>query len=222
VGGAPGGGGSGGGIRLVATKIAGNGPITAAGASGGNWSNSGPQGGGGAGRIRLESEIYTRTTNTDPPYTSGQPGALVVAGVPTIRIASVAGVAAPAEPTGSADIVLPANTPNPVAVVIETTNVPLGTTILVTLTPPSGQPVPSTSGGLTGTQAAASATASVNLVDGASVLLASLSFTVSGAQQLALSRYTGGEPVVAVELAAGMGAQGSTTFVTKSGRRVTL
>ena len=222
LGGAPGGGGSGGAIRLVATTLTGNGPITATGGGTGSWGTGGSQNTAGTGRIRLEAEIFTRTTTTDPAYSSGQPGALVVSGVPTIRIASVAGVASPADPTGSADIVLPTTTPNPVAVVIETSNVPLGTTVLVTLTPPTGVPVPSTSGALAGTLANATATASVNLVDGPSVLLASLSFTVSGGQQLAWASYTDGEAVVSVELAAGMTGAGTTTLVTASGRRVTL
>ncbi len=157
-----------------------------------------------------------------PPYSSATPGALVVAGVPTLRVASVSGVAAPAEPTGSADIVLPSGTPNPVEVIVETTNVPAGNTVGVIVTPPQGAPLTVISTALTGTPQLATATASVNLVDGPTVLLATLSFAVSGQNQLALSRFTEGELVVAVELAASMQGASKTVLITESGRRVTM
>ena len=222
-GGTPGGGGSGGAIRLVATSLSGNGVINAVGNRGGTTGNVDPNHYGGAGRIRLEAETITRTAATNPPFTQSLPGALVVAGVPTIRISAVAGQSAPAVPTGHADIVLPTDAPNPVGVDLATTNVPLGTTINVIVTPPHGAPTTSISSGLVGTEAAATASASINLPDGPSVLLATLSFSVAGvAQQQALSRYTGGERVISVELAASMNSAGQTTLVTASGRRVTL
>lgn len=221
-GGTPGGGGSGGAIRLVATTLTGNGPISAAGGLGGRWANSNPNPFGGAGRIRLEAETLTRTASTNPPFTQGLPGDLFVAGLPTIRISAVAGQAAPAEPTGNADIILPTDAPNPVAIELATTNVPLGTTISVIVSPPHGAPTTSISSGLQGTVGSATATASATLPDGPSVLLATLSYSVSGNQQQALSHYTGGEPVVAVELAAGMNGSSTTILVTNSGRRVVL
>ena len=222
-GGTPGGGGSGGALRLVATILSGNGTISAAGGIGGRWPDNAPNPNGGAGRIRLEAETLTRTAATNPPFTQSLPGALVVSGVPTIRIAAVAGQAAPAEPTGHADIILPTDAPNPVAVSLATTHVPLGTTITVIVTPPHGAPTNSISSGLVGSEAAATASASINLPDGPSVLLATLSFSVASvAQQQSLSRYTGGEPVISVELAASMSGTGQTTLITASGRRVTL
>lgn len=221
-GGTPGGGGSGGAIRLVATTLSGNGAITATGGREGSWTNNNNSGTGGVGRIRLEAETFTRTAATNPPYSQGVPGALVVTGVPTIRIASVAGQAAPAAPTGNSDIVLPADAPNPVAVGLATTGVPLGTTISVIVSPPHGAPTTSISSGLQGAIGAATATASITLPDGPSVLLATLSFSVAGAQQQALSQYTGGEPVMSVELAAGLTGAGQTTLITASGRRVSL
>jgi hypothetical protein len=217
-----GGGGSGGAIRLVATTLTGNGAITAIGAGSGTYTNSGSQGTAGVGRIRLEAENFTRTAATNPAYTFSAPRSLGLADVPVIRIIRVAGVDAPASPTGNADIVLPANTPNPVQVVIQTSNVPLGTTVEVINTPPRGQPSSSVSTGLAGTVAQATATANINLIDGPSVLLAALSFSVSGPQAQALSHYTGGEPVTRVELASSLDGGARTVLVTESGRRVTL
>ena len=217
-----GGGGSGGSIRLVATNITGNGTISALGARTGSYINVPTRGSAGDGRIRLEAESNTRTAQTTPPFTSATPGLLAVAGLPTLRITSVAGVAAPAEPTGSADIVLPSGTPNPVEVVVETSNVPLGNTVGVIVTPPQGAPLTVISTALAGAPEMATATASINLIDGPSVLLATLSYAVSGQSQAALSRFTEGEPVVAVELAASVQGETRTVLITESGRRVLL
>ena len=221
-GGAVGGAGSGGAVRLVATTLSGNGAITATGGRVGKWINYDYGWGAGVGRIRLEAEVFQRNAATNPAFSQAAPGPIVVAGVPTIRIASVGGVNAPAAPTGNGDIVLPADAPNPVAVGLATTNVPLGTTISVILTPAHGAITTSISSGLQGTEAAATASANISLPDGPSVLLATLSFTVAGTQQLAYARYTGGERVVQVEASSDMHGVSHTVFTTISGRKVTL
>lgn len=223
-GGTHGAGGSGGAIRLVATTLTGNGTLSALGGRYGGYGNiaSTSFSRAGLGRIRLEAETLTRTAPSDPPYTSGLPGPLFVDGPPSLRIASVAGIAAPAEPTGQGDILLPSALPNPVEVVFEAANVPLGTTVEVIVTPPSGLAQTVVSTALAGDLLASSATASVALPDGASTLLATVRFAVSGAQQQQLARFTEGEPVVAVELAAGFDGSSVQVLITASGRRVTL
>ncbi len=222
--GATGGGGSGGGIRLVATTIEGNGEIRARGGRGGEYTNySTTSADGGAGRIRIEAETLLFAQPTDPSFTSAEPGDLFIAGLPALRIASVAGQPAPAEPTGNADIVLPSDTPNPVEVVFTTSNVPLGNTLTLTLTPPRGEPVAVISSALAGTVADATATAMIDLPGGNSVLLATLSFSVSDPQRrMALARYTGGDPVLFVELAADLHGRTQTRLHTQSGDIVTL
>jgi hypothetical protein len=220
-GGRVGGGGSGGAIRLVATNLGGVGALSARGGrtgtyDGSNWANSY----GGKGRIRLEADSFTFNGSSNPAYSVAQPGPLVISGVPTIRIASVAGMAAPAEPTGHGDIVLPSDAPNPVSVGLETTNVPVGNTVSVTVTPPSGHPVSVVSTALQGSEANATATASVDIPDGPSVLLATLSFSTTETQSMALSRFTGGEPVARVELASSMSGTARTRLITDSGRSV--
>ena len=222
--GAAGGGGSGGGIRLVATTIDGAGEIEARGARGGVFTNYSPrEADGGAGRIRIEAETLLFAQPTDPAFTSAEPGELFIAGLPALRIASVAGQPAPAEPTGNADIVLPSDTPNPVEVVFETSNVPLGNTLTLTLTPPRGEPVAVISSALAGTVEAATASAMIDLPDGNSVLLATLSFSVSDPQiQIALSHHTGGDPVLFVELAADLHGRTQTRLHTQSGDIVIL
>ena len=220
-GGRVGGGGSGGGVRLIATNLDGTGSISAAGGrtgtyDGQNWPNQY----GGKGRIRLEAENFTFNGSSNPAYSLTEPGQLVISGVPTIRIESVGGMAAPAEPSGYGDIVLPSDAPNPVDVGIETSNVPVGNTVSVTVTPPNGHPYSVTSSALQGTEANATASASVDIPDGPSVLLATLSFSTTEQQGMALSRFTEGEPVARVELASSMSGETSTRLITESGRSV--
>lgn len=218
-GGAAGGSGSGGGIRIVATTISGGGTIEArsAGGIGGTGGNNG--GAGGNGRIRLESENFTYSRSTVPAFTFGAPGEVFVAGIPTLRITSVAGVPAPAEPTGDADITLATSEPNPVTVEFATTSVPVGNTITLTVTPPDDGPTVAISDALSGSQASATASVAVDIPEGPSVLSATLSFTVTASLGDALRQFAEGERVERVMLAAAPGGDSVTTFITASGRR---
>ena len=225
--GGTGGGGSGGAIRMVATAISGDGSIFARGGSaGGNpydyWQGYYASGGAaGAGRIRLEAETFTRNAGTAPAYTTGIPGPLFIASAPTLTIASVAGVAAPLSPTGNADITFPADTPNPVTVVLNTTGVPPGNTVKFTVTPAHGTPTEETSPALTGTTANASTSVSVTLPSGPSTLSAITTYTivVAVAQGEALSTFAQGERVEKINVVAALGAPSTATLVTVSGKQ---
>lgn len=230
-----GGGGSGGAIRIVATTITGNGTIAAYGAYAGylNNNSSGPfftyydqecgtcyYGKGSTGRIRLEAEFMQRTVASNPGHVFGAPGPVFVAGLPTLRIASVAGVNTPAEPTGNADITLPVSTTNPVTVVLNTTGVPVGNTVKVTVKPANSAASSVTSPALTGTTDAATASVQVNLPGGPSTLEATTTYTIVASLGDALgAQYAQGERVEKIELAATMGGASSATLVTVSGKR---
>lgn len=225
--GGAGGSGSGGAIRLIATTISGEGAITASGGTetGGTVDDVYGRGGaGGAGRIRLEAETITRVGNTSPAYSFGTPGPVFVAGLPTLRIVSVAGVAAPMTPTGEADIALPVDTPNPVTVILATTDVPLGNQVELIVTPPYGEAIEASSDALVGTVENAEASAQIALPTGPSVMLATVSYSVEeeSQQNKALSHYTGGESVSRVELSAAANGERRTILHTRSGRRVAL
>jgi hypothetical protein len=224
--GATGGAGSGGAIRIVATKIEGNGTLAAtsgAARSNGGWA-AGNQylitdgGAGSAGRIRLEAETFTRTAASTPAHSFDQPGPAFVAGFPTLRIASVAGVEAPGQPTGSADIVLPAATPNPVTVGFATTGVPVGNTVKLTVTPQYGTPTTVVSPALSGTTEAAAASVQVNLPEGPSTLSATTTYTVVASVGDELAPYAEGERVKEVTLAAGPGRDDKVILTTVSGK----
>lgn len=164
----------------------------------------------------------TRTAGSTPQFSFAAPGAVFLAGMPSLRIASVAGVAAPLVPTGSADIVLPTDQPNPVSVVVAASNVPLGNTVVLTLTPAKGAATSAVSTALDGTLSQSSASAQIAIPEGPNTLLASVSFTVTEAQGVALREATGGEAVHEVRLLASLAGDSRTVLVTASGREVEL
>ena len=217
-----GGGGSGGAIRIIATNLSGNGTISAAGGAAGtavNQSDGGTPGGAGApGRVRLEAENYTRTAASVPVHTFGQPGTVFIAGLPTLTIASVAGIAAPASPTGNADITLPATTPNPVTVVFNTSGVPVGNTVRLTVTPAYGSTSSAISPALEGSTASASASVQISLPVGPSVLSAQTTYTVIAAIGDLLKNFAGNERVEKVTLVATLGGAPRALLTTVSGK----
>lgn len=214
------GGGSGGAIRLVANTISGSPCLNVAGGSG-----FGVGGNGASGIVRVEgfnlSGLNPQCSTSS--ITLGQPNPVTLANTPTLRIASVGGLAPPANPVGlinaPPDIVVPTSVPNPVSVVVNGTNLPSGTVIQVKLTPETGDPT-SVSGTLTGSTASSTATVNLTLPNGGvSVIRATVTLDVL----LALGRPTfiDGEKVDKVEVAATFGGQPEIVYIMRNGRRVT-
>ncbi len=216
-----GGGGSGGAIRVIAPTISGSGRLFATAGSAGSLNG----GGGATGRIRLDTTTLTFGGTTDPLATAGLPQPVFPGtGQPTLTIASVGGVAAPASPGGSLlaapDILLPTGTTNPVQVVLTASNIPLGTAIQVTATPQSGARATATSTGLSGSQASSTASASLTLsLTQTSVLTATATFPlVASAGQGPL--FAEGEEVQWVRVAATFGGGSTVTYITASGKEI--
>lgn len=220
--GGAGGGGSGGAIRIMASTLAGNGTISAVGGAAGGLSGQTysvfAATAGAAGFVRFEADSITRTAASTPLATSDAPSTVFVAGTPTLRIASVAGVTAPASPTGNADITLPASTPNPVTVAFETTGVPVGNTVQLTVTPAFGGRTTAVSPALTGSTALATASVNVNLPVGPSVLSAQTTYTVVAALGDLLKNFAGNERVEKVTLMATLGGPAKAKLITVSGK----
>lgn len=208
------GAGSGGAIRLVATTIQGEGTITALGSTSGLV--------GGAGRIRLEAENFLRDSSTTPAFTFSTPSLVLIANLPNLRITSVGGVAAPSVPSGNRDVELPGVTTNPVTVVFETTNVPLGTTIAMTAAPERGTATTANSVPVSGTLNLGTASANINLPNGNSILSAQTSFTVTASLGKDFSKYAQGEQVEKVRVGINPEGQSETTFITISGKEFTF
>ena len=222
--GAQGAGGSGGAIRLIATTIAGNGSLIA---NGGCLTNAAGrrQGcgldshGGSEGRIRLEAESITYSGSVSPAYTTDSPREIFASSVPVLRIASIAGNNVPTNPTGNADVVLPANLTNPVTVNFETTNIPPGNTIKLRVVPAYNDLIEVLSPAITGSNASGNTSVSVNLPQGPSTLQAITSYTVTVAMGESLSRFAQNERVEKVEIIAGLKASDSKArLITVSGK----
>lgn len=204
-----GGGGSGGAIRIVASAISGTGSLAASG-GGTCTSFDGRFWGGGGGVGRISTQVATT-------------GTINVSGFPSLIISSVGGIPVPAAPTGVGDVTLPADLPNPVAVVVTTTGVPVTNTVTIRLTPDRGG-VPSSvvSSPLTGSIESASATVDIDVPPGPSTLFATTSYTISVALGDSLSTFAQGERVEKIELAASLHGAPSATLITRSGKRYTV
>jgi hypothetical protein len=192
-------GGSGGAVRLVANTIVGiGGSINVAGGSGtpGSVSVLTAAGAGGTGRIRIEA--YTNTA--------------------TINFAQAA-------PTGSLsnpDILVPAGTANPMTIGLAATNIPLGTTIAVTVKPQNGAASSATSNPLSGTLAASTATASLTIpTNQPSVISASATFTLASLPD-AGPHFAQGEVIERVRVAAILGVPSKVTYITTTGREISI
>jgi len=229
---AGGGGGSGGAIRLIANTLTSagsiqNGVLNVGGGSGGaNNIFGGPVGGsGGPGYVRVEAydiSNFNPTTNPINIISFALPHPITAPNAPSLRIASVGGINAPANPLGSLqgvpDIIVPSSQANPVNVALEGANLPVGTIVQVILTPATGNRTTVQSSGLVGTESASTATASVTLPSGISVISASavIDLTIAKANPIFME----GERVNRIEVAATFGGPSELTYVTQSGRRI--
>jgi len=216
--GAPGGGGSGGAIRLIATTVAGNGTLQAVGGCTNNNGNCYRQ--ASSGRIRIEGNNITRTAASNPADTKDVPGPIFIPNSPSIRIATVAGQTVPATPTGNADVTLPTTQTNPVTVTFESSNVPLGNTIRLTVTPANADATSAVSTAISGTLAAGTASVSVTLPQGPSVLQAQTTYTIVASLGDALGNFANNERVERLEVSASLGgAPAGVKLVTVSGKK---
>lgn len=218
------GGGSGGGVRLVASLLQGAGSINISGGLRGLGVRNLDGGNGGHGRARLEGDEITFsgtvTPNTITSVSLSTPEPIIPANFPTVRISSVAGNAVPANPTGANDIVLPSTLSNPVTVELAATQVPTGSTIELSLVPTtSGNRTTVTSGALTGSLENSTASVQVTLPSGASTLLASVNFVVTPSTAALYAPFAEGEQVAQVTIESALGGGPSImTLVTESGR----
>ena len=224
----PGGSGSGGAIRLVAQTITGTGTINVSGGSSGSTYAM-----GGFGRVRLEAATNTATfvyAGTSPPpallSAVSQPLPVTLSNAPAFAITSVGGISAPATLTGSyssPDFVLAPGTGS-VAVNFAASNIPLGTTLSVTVRGQQGAQFTSvTSTGLTGTVASSTASATVGIpTNEPSVITATATFTLVAGLGGAGPFYAEGELVDRVRLTASAGGTSDVVYLTQSGREIQL
>jgi hypothetical protein len=223
---AGGGGGSGGAVRLISNTLTGSGTVNVTGGNGGGANQSYQGGAGGQGYIRLEAYDYSNFTGASFPtniISFAFPHPVTPPNSPQLRIASVGGVSAPSAPLGSLqgvpDVIVPSTQPNPVTVSLEGTNLPVGTIVQVTLTPARGARTTVQSGPLAGAESASTASASITLPGGISVISASAVIDLTTTAK-ASPLFMEGERVKRIEVAATFGGASEVTYVTQSGRRI--
>jgi hypothetical protein len=211
-----GGYGAGGAIRLAANTITGG---LALNVSGGLSS-------AGAGYISIEAFDTTGFSPSISPsnavVSTIAPRQAVPTNAPQLRIVSVAGINAPTYVSGSfngADIVLPTAQTGPVTVALAANNIPLTTAVQVTVIPPNGASTTVQSGALTGTQSSSTATASVTLPNGTSLIYATATIDLTLLSYLK-PLFIEGERVRNMEISATFGGRSELTYITESGKRI--
>jgi len=174
------GAGSGGGVRLVASHVAGSGSIAANG--GGCYASDGRGGAvslssAGAGRVRFDSTDNTFSGSISGAFTQGfQPIIIPVPGQGVqLAVASVGGIAVSANPSGvlvTPDAILAAQQVNPVPIVVRCSNLPLNTPVTVSVRPANGSVVSAVGYNNTGTLSNSTATVLVNMPRGGGLIYA--------------------------------------------------
>jgi hypothetical protein len=223
--------GSGGAIRLICSTVTGSGSVSAGGGGGNYWG-----GGGGSGRIRFDVYQNNFTGSKSGIFTQGfQPIILPVAnqGI-QLGIASIGGVAVAGSLGGvlaNPDVIIPALQSNPINVVVNCTNVPLNTDIIIKVHPASGADVTATAKNTVGTNAASTASIPVSMPRGGGIVYASAVTGIAGsassmsakdvpAKNIAQTGWTAnGEKFVAMEITAGIGGKQRISYITDTGKR---
>ncbi len=221
-GGTAGGGGAGGAIRVVATTLSGSADLSVLGQGGADRNANAAL--GARGYVRIEAFNIVNFTPLVRPGSSGSIGLppATPPAIPQLVIASVAGQNAPAFPRGSfaaaPDITIAASQTNPVNVGIQGANIPVGTTVKVTITSETGVRTPAPDVTLAGTAASSNTTAQVTLPTGLSVIsaIATIDLTIAKAEPIFIQ----GERVDKVEIAASFGGASEVTYITRSGKRI--
>lgn len=225
--------GSGGAVRLVSAIISGSGAINVDGGS----SSGASARSGGQGRVRFDALQHSFGGTITGPFTQGfQPIILPASGQGVqLAIQSIGGVSVAGSPNGvlaNPDVILPAQQTNPMNVVVNCTNLPLNTTITVTVHPANGADIVATGTNSSGTETASTATIPVTMPRGGGIIFAKCVSGVAGSASVSGDDYgkniaqTGwtahGERFAQMEITAGIGSSQQVAYITESGKRYTL
>jgi hypothetical protein len=109
------------------------------------------------------------------------PAAAIPSDLPQLRISSIGGVAVPATTTGdpaTPDVTFPTAPVNPVVVALSGSQIPVGTTVSLRVTPAIGAATTTTSTALSGTLSSSTASATLDIPPGPGAMSASATFTL--------------------------------------------
>jgi hypothetical protein len=178
-----GGAGSGGAIRLIASTLTGSGSLDTGGGSAvyglhcGFYSCGSYYNAAGNGRIRLEALSDTFIGSTSGVTTRGYTGIIFLPTnqQPRLVITSIAGQPVSPNPTGSVatpDSLISSQQSNPVSIVVNCSNVPLNSDIVVEVRPANGTYVSAVGHNNSGTLASSTATVLLNMPRGGGTIQA--------------------------------------------------
>lgn len=218
------GGGAGGSIRLVAREISGGGRLVL---GGGNHGSGGTGASGGTYRVEAWANGWsTSITGAAGGTFLAFPSTAVPSTLPSLQIATIDGVAVvnPQGDLGSPDVTLPAAPTNPVTVTLAASGIPLGTVVDLRLAGTVGDLATATSTGLAGTQASSTASASLDIPPGPSLITAVASFMIASPLVGALTELAdfGDELPDRIEVVAAFDGPTQVYAVTLSGTRKEL
>jgi hypothetical protein len=208
--------GSGGAIRLVANSINVAGHLEALGCCG-----------VGSGVIRLEapagSLFFSGVGNPAPIIsTTINPQTIADGNTPSFVITSVGGfpVSYTAGRPDFVDLILPNQVSDPINVVVQAHNIPVGTQVNLNISGPANGTF--TSGTLSGTQASSSTTIAVSGLSrtGATYMIAFADFTLPG--NAASFNKKGPDEIATVRIIAKPGAESKLVFLRKNGTEIAL
>lgn len=199
--------GSSGAIRLVSNSINVNGTLNAAVA-------------------RLEAPLgnVAYTGSGVVPVVATINPVIVQVNPPTISISSIGGYAAPSatgETWKTVDLLLPTQLQDPITVVVQGTNVPVGSQVTLTFSGSAATAVPATAT-LSGSTASSSATFSVSGLNRGGVTVLFVTATFNSSQLSASLKQSGPDAVDKIELAAALGHPTRYRFLRKDGSEVSL
>jgi hypothetical protein len=233
-----GGGGSGGAVRLVASTLKGGGSINCSGGlCGAGLSGNYPiRNTAGYGRVRFDRLVDNFTGSIQGVQTRGFQPIILPAPAQQVElaIASIAGIAVPANTSGSLlnpAVIIPGQQVNPIPVVVHCSNIPLNTTITVQVNPAIGATVTAAGLNNVGTEASSTAIIPVNMPRGGGVIYASAVTPITFASNDNGEKYgsyakTGwtadGERFAKMELTVTPGGRQRVVYLTASGKRYPL
>jgi len=233
-----GGAGSGGAVRLVASRIEGSGSVSAVGGSLiGAYFNLYTVTSAGSGRIRLDTIDNAFNGSVSGSFTQGfQPIILPAAGQGSqLAIQSIGGIAVGSNPNGvlaNPDLVIPPQQQNPMNVVVGCSNLPLNTLITVVVRPANGEEIVATGRNTNGSVASSTVSIPVTMPRGGGIVYAKCVSGVNGVsatgsdskvKNIAQTGWTAdGETFAQMEIVAGMDGRQQVAYITESGKRYAL
>jgi hypothetical protein len=179
---------------------------------------------GGGGFIRFDAFTVSGMFFTAPsnlPISFGRPTPVFPENAPQLRIASIGGVATPANPAASfqfaPDVTLPTAQVNPVTITVAGSGIPVGTVVNLLISSENGAQTRIAMPALSGSDANSTTSVQATLPNGMSVIYASATVGLIGAQPTAVN----GDVIEKKEYLAGLGGATQVRYVGRSGRLYT-